>query len=330
MSLAPSIACSLLLLAADAPPTDGNVRAAVERSLPFIEAEGQRWIDEKKCVTCHQVPFMVWSVSAAESRGLAADCQKLDTWRAWAIDWQHMANKEQLEKGRRLTLENHPDAVAQLLLSRGTNQREAVAADWPALFAECLAAGQQPDGSWKAGGQLPGQKRPVRETNEVTTMWAMLALHAYAPAADSFRDPMAKARAWLGSKTVGESTEWWAARLLIERAAGNTVEAERIREALCKSQHDDGGWGWLTNDESDAFGTGLALYALARDGLAADHPAIAQGRNFLIRTQQSDGSWSVRGTKKSKSQQIEPTATYWGTCWAVIGLAETMPPSMAK
>jgi hypothetical protein len=32
----------------------------------------------------------------------------------------------------------------------------------------------------------------------------------------------------------------------------------------------------------------------------------------------------VKGTKKNKRRQIEPTATYWGTCWAVIGLLETL------
>ena len=39
----------------------------------------------------------------------------------------------------------------------------------------------------------------------------------------------------------------------------------------------------------------------------------------------ADGSWAVKGTKKDKAKKVEPTATYWGTCWAVIGLAETLP-----
>jgi len=69
----------------------------------------------------------------------------------------------------------------------------------------------------------------------------------------------------------------------------------------------------------------LALYALTRDGLTSDHQAIVGGRHFLIRTQQAGGSWPVKGTKKNKATQVEPTSTYWGTCWAVIGLAETLP-----
>src|SRR5262245_64337960 len=84
--------------------TDDQVRQTIERSLPFIQTEGQRWMDDKKCVTCHQVPFMVWSLNAAADRGFAIDREKLQAWRTWATDWQHMANKQQLEQGERPTL----------------------------------------------------------------------------------------------------------------------------------------------------------------------------------------------------------------------------------
>src|SRR5204862_4972438 len=124
--------------------------------------------------------------------------------------------------------------------------------------------------SWKAGGQLPSQKRPERETQEVTTMWSLVALHTYAVPAESKTACFAKAREWLGSTTEGESTEWWAVRLLLERGSGNDADADRLRGELLKRQRDDGGWGWLCADESDAFGTGVALYSLARDGVTVD------------------------------------------------------------
>ena len=155
-------------------------------------------------------------------------------------------------------------------------------------------------------------------------MWSLVALQSYVTPADAVADRFAKAREWLGSKTEGQSTEWWSVRLLVERGSGNDPEANRIRAELVKRQHEDGGWGWLAIDESDAFGTAVALYALARDGLTADDAVVARGRAFLMRTQQSSGSWPVKGTKRNKAKQVEPTATYWGTCWAVIGLAETL------
>jgi len=317
------IGCGLLLVA-DELPTDEQVRTTIERSLPFVQTEGQRWIDEKKCVTCHQVPFMVWALNAAADRGVAVDRPKREATSAWATDWHNIATKPQLELGEREALSNHHDPVAQLLLGRSAAERDPAAAAWPALFAECLAAGQQDDGSWKAGGQLPSQKRPPRETQEVTTMWALVALQSYAAADGSLHGRFEKARAWLGAQTEAQSTEWWAVRLLVERAAGNVAVADKVRGELLKRQNADGGWGWLTADASDAFGTGVALYSLSRDGLSSAEPSIARGRQFLVHSQQAAGSWPVKGTKKDKAQKIEPTATYWGTCWAVIGLAETL------
>src|SRR5262245_56352666 len=107
-----------VLLASGEAPGDDQVRQTMERTLPFIQAEGQRWIGDEKCVTCHQVPFMVWALNAAAERGLDVDHQKLQVWNKWAADWQHMANKQQLEQGERPTLSSQPDAVAQLLLGR--------------------------------------------------------------------------------------------------------------------------------------------------------------------------------------------------------------------
>src|ERR1051325_9810772 len=115
----PAVAYSVLLLAADASLPFDDVRTVIERSLPFIEAEGQRWIDEKKCVTCHQVPFMVWSLNAAADRGIVHDRQKLTDCGGWAVDWKHLATKEDLEKGEQHTLARHHDPVTQLLLGRG-------------------------------------------------------------------------------------------------------------------------------------------------------------------------------------------------------------------
>ncbi len=377
MNLAVAIVGAWLLIGGGEAPSEAAVRAAVEKSLPFVIAEGEKWIAEKKCVTCHQVPFMVWSLNAAAERGIELDRQKREQFSSWAVNWKNMATKEDLERGEGHTLARHSDPVAQLLLARGSDrstltlalsqrereknrdaltrmqdqpfasppagtlsqrereniqgtltltlsQREREKSGWPAVFAERLAAGQQEDGSWKAGGQLPSQKRPERETQEVSTMWSLVALQSYAAPAEGVVDRFSGARQWLGNETEGQSTEWWAVRLLLERGSGNDKEANRLRGELLARQHEDGGWGWLCADESDAFGTGVALYALARDGMTADESAIARGREFLVQTQQPDGSWLVKGTKKSKAQQVEPTATYWGTCWAVIGMVETM------
>src|SRR5437868_15047090 len=109
MNLGVAVAGAWLLIGVGEAPSDEQVRAAVERSLPFVVSEGERWIAEKKCVTCHQVPFMVWALNAAAERGIELDREKLKECSAWATDWKHMATKEDLELGEQHTLARHND-----------------------------------------------------------------------------------------------------------------------------------------------------------------------------------------------------------------------------
>lgn len=64
--------------------SDADVRKAVERSLPFLEREGVAWMEEHNCLSCHHVPFLLWSHNAAKSGGIAVDEVKLARWGAWA------------------------------------------------------------------------------------------------------------------------------------------------------------------------------------------------------------------------------------------------------
>ena len=53
-------------VAAGKPSTEtAEIRAAVRKSLPYIEERGVWWIKNKKCTSCHRVTFMVWSLIEA-------------------------------------------------------------------------------------------------------------------------------------------------------------------------------------------------------------------------------------------------------------------------
>lgn len=65
-------------------PTDAAVREAVARSLPFLEKGGVDWIEERGCMSCHHVPFLLWSHRAAQVHGLAVDAKKLAEWDEWS------------------------------------------------------------------------------------------------------------------------------------------------------------------------------------------------------------------------------------------------------
>ncbi len=96
---------------------------------------------------------------------------------------------------------------------------------------------------------------------------------------------------------------------------------ESLRTSLLTRQHSDGGWGWLSEEPSDALATGMALHGLQRTG-GFSGDALARTQQFLISTQRPDGAWSVPGTKQASRERSTSTSDYWGTAWAVIGLLE--------
>lgn len=93
---------------------------------------------------------------------------------------------------------------------------------------------------------------------------------------------------------------------------------------LVGEQNPDGGWSWLHGEESDAFGTGLSLWALARLGRTVSYMAVRRGLEYLIDSQQEDGTWRVRSTLHQE-EGATPTGIYWGTGWAAIGLISALP-----
>jgi len=63
--------------------SDAAVKEAVSRSLPFLEKEGVAWMDDRGCISCHHVPFLLWSHRTAQAQGLAVDAMKLAEWDKW-------------------------------------------------------------------------------------------------------------------------------------------------------------------------------------------------------------------------------------------------------
>lgn len=307
---------------------NADVRAAIAKSLPFIEKGGNAWIEEHGCVTCHRVSMMTWSMSEAARHGFKLDQEKLDS----TIDWSLTALLKKGEKGekgengdgRDLVGSGNLEGLAQVLLSNVARDKAIGKTKAMGAFVKLIVDGQQKDGSWKANGQLPFQKRSARETIDVSTMWLLLALNNVGergvPA-----ETIAKARKFGSVSKPGKSTEWYVVRLLLNGQIGNAKWIASATKRLRSHQRDDGGWGWLVGDESDALATGMALYALRVTGTSSSDAAVQRATAFLIKTQLKDGSWAVRSTKEKKKTKIQKTAIYWGTTWATLGLLEMLP-----
>lgn len=315
MFLFSSLLLALTGAVSDAQPTTAEVRSTVERSIPYIEKQGLWWIEQKKCASCHRVGTMLWSLQAAKQHGFTVS-DRLQEWTDWANDKSLSKNDKGQIGGTR-----NKEGVVQLLFAAAPTDMDP---ETRKKLIGLLREDQNPDGSWKAGGQLPFQKRSKPETDTVSTMWLTLALLTAADDPEN-QKTIQQAQQYLAKSKPGKSTEWYVTQLLLATSQKQDKQRDQLIQQLQSLQHEDGGWGWLTNDPSDALGTGMALYALRKAGVDIQAEPIRRAEQFLISTQRKDGSWPVKGTKAKKKGSIEETAVYWGTTWAVLALLECLP-----
>ena len=61
------------------------VATAFMRALSFVWQEGERWIEERGCLSCHQVPLMIWSLCAAAESGFSVSKKRLQNYKEWSV-----------------------------------------------------------------------------------------------------------------------------------------------------------------------------------------------------------------------------------------------------
>ncbi|MEM7015570.1 MAG: hypothetical protein AAF585_29270, partial [Verrucomicrobiota bacterium] len=149
-----------------------DVRAVIQKAVPYIEEKGVHWMEKRTCVSCHHTSFMVWSLNSAKQVG-AEVSPEFKNWDQWATTWENLLRHDRREgKEREATIRRESDAVSQLIYG-GAYERNG---QDPTEYGKLLIEAQLEDGSWKPGGQLPDQKRPKRETQEASTMWVLLSV----------------------------------------------------------------------------------------------------------------------------------------------------------
>ena len=322
--------CVTLLAPNAAPPSRApevsaaDVRRGIGRSLPFLEKSSAAWRADRKCVTCHQVPFAIWALNEAKGRGFAVDAGRLDDLTRWVFEFcVKDENKGEKTGGFHLTM-------AFLTLSQGARTFRADVLDAYKFFEPLFAKQQTADGSWRKGRQVRLDGAP-READEVDTMWTVLAIRAMERHADKLpvatREGLAreqaKALAFLKDAKPGRRIDWLALRLLV---APENTRPELVEE-LRKQQNPDGGWGYVRGGASYPHTTGECLYALGTLGLTGDDPAVRRAWKYLLDAQRPDGSWKALSRENfgANPEKTHGVSVHWGTGWATIGLLKTLP-----
>lgn len=285
-------------------------------------------ISRKKCVSCHRVSFMTWSLSSAARRGFDVDLEKVNEWIDWSID-KGIPKPD----GCKPVATKNADGLTQQLIARAESPANETRDEAWSNYVDLILNAQRDDGLWKPAGQLPGQKRKLAETTDVSAVWHAVALmRELSSEGDSARQETLKSAVDVAAKKFSGrkeavSTEWYVVRLLFALESGDDAATETATKDLLSLQKVDGSWGWLKSDPGDALATGMSLYALVKsaDSNSEGEAAVQLAIRFLIESQCEDGSWAVKGTKEKKKGKVEETAVYWGTTWAAIALLETLP-----
>ncbi len=203
--------------------------------------------------------------------------------------------------------------------------------------ARVLGSLQKPDGSWRFGAV----RGAMQKSNVMTTALALQALNVYWPEEmkSDFERRAANATAWLNSVKL-RSSEDMAARVLGLKAAGADPQVvAKAAQLLLSTQRPDGGWRFPNAPGSDAYTTGLSLYTLrTAAGLPADSAAVHRAVDFLRRTQDEDGTWYVAKATEAYNNHFDAAfphgysqyASFAGTCWAVLGLLESVESRTAS
>jgi Squalene-hopene cyclase N-terminal domain len=374
------------LCAGDKQPAAADVRQAIERGLPFIEKDALAWIKRRDCMSCHVVPFMLWSHNEAQARGVQVDAIKLAEWNDWSMgksleqraffklpgkvvetfpepirpkltdlidvgfahemDYVGALGKslapEELKQHQPALLKQATlpkkggandggglDTMTQLLLGRDPEAGGKKADQFYAGIVELLLRWQEADGTWKAAGQLPSRRWPRPAADQTTKMWNILALSSYGTPSPAVQKSLEKAHAVVKKGKGDANFEWLVARVLYDHKFGSAEELATRRKELLKRQNTDGGWSVLPGQKSEAFSTGQALYALHLTGSPPNDAPLAKGQQFLLKTQQPDGSWITSPADTStggpdRLKKLEPIYRFWGSAWAVIGLSRSL------
>jgi len=294
-----AILFSALAATASIPPPREKAEtpaAALNKAIPLLATAAQGHIDQRTCFACHNQAFPMMAFAAAKARGfeLPKDVFQSQT--------EHIAsfittNREKFQKGEGTGGQVDTAGYAILTLELGGYKADANTE----AVVEYLLKTQSGNDHWRTASH-----RPPSEASDFTpTYLALRALRHWGTKEQKERGAkrVEAALAWL-LKTKAKDTEDRVFRLFgLKEAGADEKDIAAASWELLKSQRPDGGWRQLDSMTTDAYATATALVALHQaGGLPTDHPAYARGVAYLVKCQNTDGSWYI----KSRSKPFQP------------------------
>lgn len=315
--------------AAELGPDREVIRVAINKSIPLLEASADFSRSQRSCFTCHHVSSVAITANAAWQRGFKIDKTNLES----QLRRTYSELKGDIERfigGRFPTGQGDLLGHSMWLLKEMGWKPDETTTDTVRFLLEH----DQDSGGWK-----PEIQRPPTVGNSFTTTFVVLqAIEAFRPPDLGFeiRKRRQAAIDWL-LQTKSFDTEDMVFRLRSLHLTGE-VAFEKEATKLLQAQRKDGGWAQLPQMNSDAYATGTALAALIdTETLTIEAPEFAAGAAFLLKNQQTDGSWHVRSRVKVKQpfynsffpHEHDQFISVTASAWATYALLRIFPPTEA-
>jgi ankyrin repeat protein len=313
---------------------DNTIARAIGDSIPLIQRADANFMPKAACASCHNNSFAAMAVSAARSRGFQVD-EKTAARQVQGNVFGLEKIRDILHQGFIVPVEEYfgPSVVAFMLIGLDAEHYKAdLNTDAVAMF---LKNRQSPDGQWTY--PTADLRPPICSDYIGQTAISMRALQLYTPnTADkaSYAAAIGKALDWiLNTQPKGNDDRAW--RLTALAWGGKHKEAQSALRDLLATQKANGGWSDIDTLESGVYATARSLYALQVAGIPASDAAYQRGVQYLLKTQQENGSWFAQsralafqpyfdaGFPHGYNQWISAAATNW----AAIALSYASGPA---
>jgi len=312
--------------------TTDYIRDAAGRAVVLLQSSQKDWYAKQSCESCHHQILPALAFRVAREHGIAVNeaIARDNAVRAFspsanldrAVQYTHIIDPS-LDDGNRL------------LAMDAAGVRPNVSA---AVYARFIASRQRPDGHWVTIDQRPPQSYSYITATAVSLR--AIQIFGHRELARDTRRRIQLARAWLMAQRPRDTEERTYQMLGLQWAGASAQDLARLGRELVLSQRSDGGWNALGSRASDAYSTGQVLMALHdAAGVPTGDPAWKRGLQFLLDTQQPDGSWHVVSRLHPPAPVSPPYfesgypyghdqfVSAMGACWSIMALATALGPA---
>ena len=323
---------------AEEPVSADALRTAAQKGLDLLVKTSPTFIKKGGCNSCHNQTLPVAAQAFARSRGIDVG-EPIAQLQPELSDATAERYAEYSVAGG-----GGVNALSFELLANEMTRQPADARSRAQI--QYIKSQQQAEGHWRGGGGVvvnngqqalsrPAAARPPLVFDDFTpTAFMIRALNAYGPASEAAdtNARVGKARQWLQKNKATRLQEHAFKVLGLKWSSADRRSVESAARELQALQRSDGGFSQLATLPSDAYATGLALWALHEGGMPASHQVYQAGLKYLLSTQAADGTWHVRSRSLEFQPYFESGYPYqrdqWisaaGAAYAVLAIAAAL------